>query len=509
MLKNLNKETTVQKPLLHVCTVASHHDKRLDQLIESGRQNGISVKALGVGLPFRGLAEKFIHVRQYLQTLSDQDLLLFVDAYDVLIIDSTERVLQKFLQMKTPCVVSAEKFCYPDEVVSTQYPHVATSFKYLCSGAYRGYVGYLKELIDGLLPFSPQEDDQRLMTRDYLADLKKYTLDTQCEIFLNIFNMSSQELEIDRDHRTVRCIETNSYPCVIHGHGKSLWYQCLYDWFFPKPYTKDKNICKEDKTVLLAVLARNNEELLPKYLECIEKLDYNKQKITLYINSCDSNDQTKAILGKWVQANEKRYKRVIIESEEASNLPSFQSYGWIPQRFKIPGSIRNKSLQKAKEHNCEYYFVVDCDSFIAPFTLKELLSKKMPIIAPMLQKFPFAEGGLDFQDASKNYFCAVTEEGTYQDHPDYLKIAEKELLGTFKVPLVLGTYLIQIDYIDKLSYTDKTRDYEYLVFARSARYHRVDQYICNEEEFGYMIQFGEYLSSEQLAMLELFLFKDR
>ena len=48
------------------------------------------------------------------------------------------------------------------------------------------------------------------------------------------------------------------------------------------------------------------------------------------------------------------------------------------------GAIRNKSLQQAKEQKCDFYFVVDCDKFITPCTLKELVNKDKPIIGGAL-----------------------------------------------------------------------------------------------------------------------------
>lgn len=248
---------------------------------------------------------------------------------------------------------------------------------------------------------------------------------------------------------------------------------------------------ESEPTVLLAILARNKAHVLPKFLNSIDNLDYNKQLITVYINTNNNQDDTLAIIEKWMDKNRGSYKHIEVESHEIAGASSTRPHEWTSDRFKLLGTIRNKSLQKTKDYHCDYYFVVDCDNFIAPFTLKELIHKKLPIVAPLLYPIP------EDNDPYSNYFCAVSENGYYQDHPDYLKILQRQMVGTFKVPVVHCTYLIQSTYLDKLTYVDGTHDYEFVIFSRSARNNHVDQYICNEKLFGTLIHFRKDLSLEE------------
>lgn len=248
---------------------------------------------------------------------------------------------------------------------------------------------------------------------------------------------------------------------------------------------------KEDKTVLLAVLARNKEHTLPKFLKCIDNLDYNKKLVTVYINTNDNEDKTADILEAWIKKNEDQYQSIIYENYSITDNPQTRPHEWNATRFKVLGTIRNKSLQKALECKCDYYFIVDCDNFITPITLKELMSKDKPIIAPLLRPVPEAV------DNYSNYFCAITENGYYDDHPEYNEILNKSKTGTFKVPVVHCTYLIKSEYLDKLSYVDETEDYEFVIFSRQARNKHVDQYICNEKEFGTLLHFHTDLTLEE------------
>jgi len=248
---------------------------------------------------------------------------------------------------------------------------------------------------------------------------------------------------------------------------------------------------KEDKTVLLAILARNKEHVLHKYLDCIKNLDYDKKCITLYINTNNNSDNTESILKTWVKNHQALYHNVIFESHTVAGLGENNPHEWTEKRFKVLGKIRNKSLHKTKELGCNYYFVVDCDNFIAPCTLKELIKKNKPIIAPLLKPIP------EQKDPYSNYFCDINENGYYRDHLDYLKIFNGEMTGTFEVPVVHCTYLIDTRVIDRLTYIDGTNNYEFVIFSRSARINGVEQYICNEKKFGTLVHFYNNISQKE------------
>lgn len=247
----------------------------------------------------------------------------------------------------------------------------------------------------------------------------------------------------------------------------------------------------EDKKIMIAVLARNKAHVLPKYLKCIEELDYDKKLISIYINTNDNEDLTAEILEKWACKNRHLYRNVELEHYQVAGNPQTRPHEWSSARFKILGNIRDKSLKKTAEFACDYYFVVDCDNFITPCTLKELLAKDKPIIAPLLKAVP------ERNDPYSNYFCAVDKNGYYAPHPNYHKILSSEIKGTFQVPVVHCTYLIRAECLDKLGYVDESQDYEFVIFSNKARAAGVDQYICNEKEFGTLLHFHKDLTLEE------------
>lgn len=248
---------------------------------------------------------------------------------------------------------------------------------------------------------------------------------------------------------------------------------------------------KETKTVFLTILARNKEHVLPKYLDCIEKLDYDKKLITVYINTNNNCDRTEEILKEWAAAHKQEYAAIIFESHQIEELTGTNPHEWPKERFKIIASLRNKSLQKGKESGCDYYFVADCDNFLTPCTLKTLVSKDKPIIAPLLRSVPAS------YDVYANYFYDVNERGYYEEHPDYYKILHRTKRGTFQAPVVHCTYLIKKEYLDQLNYMDGSDDWEFIIFSRIARQKQIDQYICNEKVFGTQLHFNRSITLEE------------
>jgi len=249
----------------------------------------------------------------------------------------------------------------------------------------------------------------------------------------------------------------------------------------------------ESKSVLLAILARNKAHVLPKFLSCIDALEYDKSAITIYVDTNNNDDETEEMLEAWQQKNRSLYKDILFKKHHVEGLPQTGPHDWgqHPERFSVLARIRNESLRKAQELQTDFYFVVDCDNFIIPQTLQVLVDKDKPIIAPMLKAIPKPN------DPYTNFFAAVSENGYFKSHPEYGEILKRQKIGTFKVPLVHCTYLIKTEYLDRLSYIDGTSDYEFAIFSREARKNGVDQYICNEQDFGTLVHMPEEATMEE------------
>jgi procollagen-lysine,2-oxoglutarate 5-dioxygenase, invertebrate len=185
---------------------------------------GSSLLADGTPLPigpFDGFGFKILLAREFLNTLQDDDIMLFTDGHDVRILATPEEVIQRFLTFNTRIVFSAERNCWP-HAESAKYYKTSTNpfivYKYLNSGGYIGYVSDLKQLMDEeFYTITQTTDDQGFFTQLYLKYQNKpgfIQLDTMCRIF-----QSLHLAENDIDTYTLRNTMTKQTPLIWHGNG--------------------------------------------------------------------------------------------------------------------------------------------------------------------------------------------------------------------------------------------------------------------------------------------------
>jgi len=239
--------------------------------------------------------------------------------------------------------------------------------------------------------------------------------------------------------------------------------------------------------VLLAILAKQKERSLPLYLDCIERLDYPKSAISLYVRTNNNTDKTRELLEDWVARVGNMYRGVEMDTTDVTDcVQDFKVHEWNTTRFRVLSKIRNISLHKTLEHRCDYYFVCDVDNFIAPWTLAELTSLGLPVVAPLLRNF--AEGSFN-----SNFFQDVDDNGYYKENNTlYLPLLTRVIRGIIETKLVHHTYLVRQDVIGQLTYDDGSGRYEFVVFADSARRANIPQYIDNRQIYGYITSGDEY-----------------
>lgn len=248
----------------------------------------------------------------------------------------------------------------------------------------------------------------------------------------------------------------------------------------------------QEPTVFLTSLIRDQAHLLPKYLQTIENLDYDKSLITVHFTTYNNSDETLSHLYRWKSEHKNDYKTIEIEDLKISHIKkklNYEKREFSSEENKVIKILKNRGLEKAKEHS--YYFYLDPTALIAPFTLKELIDQDKPMIAPLLKCIP------ECDDHTSTFFSKITERGYYEHDENYIKILFKWSLGTFQVPLIRDALLIKNEFLEQLSYTDDTDDYDFIILSRMARKNNIEQYLINEKEYGVKIHFFKPLSREE------------
>ena len=232
--------------------------------------------------------------------------------------------------------------------------------------------------------------------------------------------------------------------------------------------------------VLIAILAKQKEPSLPLYLQCIEELDYPKSSIVLYIRTNNNCDNTELILRNWISRVGHKYAEIELDAANVTiPVENFGVHEWNPVRFKVLGNIRNISLSKTIEYDCDFYFVCDVDNFIQPCTLSEIIDVNLPIVAPLLRS-------VSPDDPYSNYHADIDPQGYFRQCDQYYWVLNRWVRGLIEMPVVHCTYLVRRDIIERLTYVDDTDRFEYVIFSESARKAGIPQYLDNRRIYGYI-----------------------
>jgi hypothetical protein len=232
--------------------------------------------------------------------------------------------------------------------------------------------------------------------------------------------------------------------------------------------------------VLLAILAKQKESVLPLYLMCIDALDYPKDRIVLYVRTNNNTDRTADILRNWLERGGHQYAHVEFDASDVIEpVEKFAVQEWNPTRFKVLARIRQQSMQFALDAQCDYYFVVDVDNFLKPHTLKSLAALNLQIVAPLLRHE-------DQTRLFSNYHEKIDARGYFLQSDEYNWILFQRVKGLCQVPVVHSTYLVRRDAIPLLYYEDGSGRHEYVIFSDSARRQGIPQYLDNRDIYGYL-----------------------
>lgn len=212
--------------IVTVCTDTKHAG--FLKLQESCKKNQVDFIVLGKEAEYPGNGTKLQMMLDFLLRgdVNDHDIVMFIDAYDVIILADKQQILNKFLAMNIPFLIAAEKSCGSPEpgwnpmLYSGLFPPSPSSFRYINTGTYIGYVGYLKRWLEDL-KFIRERDDQAQIIEHYVRNKHLYNLDYNCDLFLPLYGVEDNEVIYNLKAKRLELVETHSTPCILHGNGGS------------------------------------------------------------------------------------------------------------------------------------------------------------------------------------------------------------------------------------------------------------------------------------------------
>jgi GR25 family glycosyltransferase involved in LPS biosynthesis len=203
----------------HFFTVATNREQAY-RLVETCKLQDIDIILAGEGQDWRGGdmtspggAHKITLLRKAIDTLPDNDIIIFSDGYDSFLVNSSEvqqQIIARYLGFGSDIVFSGEKTCWPDRSLAVQYD-TEGDYPFLNSGGFVGSVGGVKHLIDSIGDYAESDDDQLLYTKEYLSKNHDIKIDVEGYIFQTSCDFVQVEGGAIRNNMC--------YPLVFHGNG--------------------------------------------------------------------------------------------------------------------------------------------------------------------------------------------------------------------------------------------------------------------------------------------------
>jgi hypothetical protein len=155
------------------------------------------------------------YIKDFIKDLDNSDILLCTDAYDIIIKGALQEIQRRFISTGAKILFGAERGCWPDPYKAALYKTGGQEFPYLNAGAFIGYIGYIKEILNAVT-ITPSMDDQRLWTDIYLKT-NLITLDHSNKIFLNMFKVDPSTVLVN----AWGIKYGDAKPLIAHFNGNS------------------------------------------------------------------------------------------------------------------------------------------------------------------------------------------------------------------------------------------------------------------------------------------------
>uniref|UniRef100_A0A8C6Q590 Cerebral endothelial cell adhesion molecule n=1 Tax=Nothobranchius furzeri TaxID=105023 RepID=A0A8C6Q590_NOTFU len=255
-------------------------------------------------------------------------------------------------------------------------------------------------------------------------------------------------------------------------------------YFSEEKYPEESKM--QPPTVVIALLARNAAHSLPYYLGALERLNYPKERISVWAATDHNSDNTTAILKEWLTVMQKYYHYVEWRpmDKPTSYAGELGPKHWPNSRYEYVMKLKQAALNFARKRWADYILYADTDNILTnPDTLNLLIAENKSVVAPML----------DSQGAYSNFWCGITPQGYYRRTAEYFPTRYRHRVGCFPVPMVHSTLLLDLrkEGMKKLAFYPPHEDYSWpyddiIVFAFSCRAAAIQMYVCNKERYGYL-----------------------
>lgn len=206
---------------MKLVTVATHSERYYPYLKLSAERYNYTLTVLGWGEPWKGFVWRFQLLKDYLKTLSEDEVICFIDAYDVLMLKPAEELERKFHSMtngdKTKIIISKDTLSsnpIQSTIMSWLQPIAFKQYQghFINAGTYIGYSSVILRVLEDIERTFELKDDFNDQ-----AILQEYAIQTE-DIFV-VDKRNSLFFVINNPLGKLDIRELDSNACILHGPG--------------------------------------------------------------------------------------------------------------------------------------------------------------------------------------------------------------------------------------------------------------------------------------------------
>ena len=173
-------------PEEYLLTVATKSYGLYDNLINN--KFSYPVKTLGFGMEWEGFIMKFKLVEKYIKNLNDDDIIIFVDAFDT-VINKNPKIAFEMFKKQNFKVLFSQDMDFENRIINFINNKIFKNknHKIINSGLYMGQVFYIKKILKEILNVHEKykTTDDQIAANFVYPKFKFVGLDLNKDIFLN------------------------------------------------------------------------------------------------------------------------------------------------------------------------------------------------------------------------------------------------------------------------------------------------------------------------------------
>lgn len=209
-------------------TVATHSKGYFKYLLQSCERHNIKLDTLGWGEKFQGWVWRMDLIKKYYESLEPEEIVCFIDAYDVIILQDADEIEKRFLDTGARIVV-AEDFNTDSfaEWKARWFVFGTCKDVRINAGTYMGYAGDLLWMMNTMCAMNDCDgnkklDDQVMMTNLCQNVPFRFHIDTSKDIFLCMcFRLGMEIAGVEVDGQKMLTYKRTANPCILHGAGNA------------------------------------------------------------------------------------------------------------------------------------------------------------------------------------------------------------------------------------------------------------------------------------------------